>query len=369
MRIEKIETIPVKIPLKRVFGGSQYSVPSRCTVITRLYTDDGVVSEVYNGDNRNHGPEICKIVQDELAPLVLGEDATAIERLWAKMFPIAHTVRDRKVAMEAIACVDTALWDVAGRSQGVSVSKLFGGCRDRMPIISIGGYYEDGVTLDDYRREMEMLKERGMAGCKFKVGGLTPEKDLERVKAARDGAGPDFLLAVDANRGWDIDDAVRFARMIEPLDIMWFEEPVHWYDDAAGNAAVRRVASIPVTTGQSEITGHGIRRMIEADAIDFCNLDASESGGPTEWRRVAGMCAVNNIKMAHHEEGQIALHMLAGVPHGTFVECFADPDRDPIWDGMFVNRQPVKDGEIAVPTGPGFDIQLDWDMVKKYRID
>ena len=369
MRIEKIETIPIEIPLVRVFGGSKYSVPSRCTVVTQIHTDQGLVSEVYNGDNRTGGPAICKIIQEELAPLVLGEDARAIERLWQTMFPIAHLNRDRKLAMEAIACVDTALWDIAGKALGVNVCSLFGGARDRMPIISIGGYYEDGVTLDDYRREMEMLKSRGMAGCKFKVGGLTPEADLERVKAARDGAGPDFRIAIDANRGWSTEDAMRFARMVEPYDILWFEEPCHWYDDAVGNAEVRRATSIPITAGQSEITSHGVKRLIAAGGIDYCNLDASESGGPTEWRRAAGLCAVHGVKMAHHEEGQIALHMLAGVAHGSFVECFADPDRDPIWDGMYASRPPVKDGEIAVPTGPGFDIQLDWDMVKKYRID
>jgi D-galactarolactone cycloisomerase len=369
MRIEKIETIPVEIPLTRVFGGSKYAVPSRCTVITRIHTDDGLTSEVYNGDNRTQGPEICKIVQEELAPLVLGEDAMAVERVWEKMFPIAHYIRDRTVVMEAVACVDTALWDLVGKALGVSVSKLFGGFRDDMPIISIGGYYEDGKTLADYGTEMETLKQCGVAGCKFKVGGLTPEEDLARVKAARDGAGPDFLIAIDANRGWSTADAVRFARMVEPYDILWFEEPCHWYDDAAGNAEVRRASSIPIAAGQSEITSHGIKRLIEAGGIDLCNIDASHGGGPTEWRRTAGLCAVHGVRMAHHEEGQIALHTLSGVPHGSYVECFADPERDPIWDGMYANRPPIKDGKIAVPDAPGFGIELDWDMVAKYRID
>ena len=78
-----------------------------------------------------------------------------------------------------------------------------------------------------------------MAGCKFKVGGLSPQADAERVKAARKAAGPDFMLAVDANRGWTADEAIRFARLVEPLDIRWFEEPCHWYDDAAQMARVR----------------------------------------------------------------------------------------------------------------------------------
>src|SRR5438034_570604 len=98
-----------------------------------------------------------------------------------------------------------------------------------------------------------------MAGCKFKVGGLTPEQDAERVATARDAAGPDFILAVDANRGWSVEEAVRFARLVEHLDIRWFEEPCHWYDDVAMMARVRRATRIPITAGQSEITSRGVR--------------------------------------------------------------------------------------------------------------
>ena len=126
-----------------------------------------------------------------------------------------------------------------------------------LPLISIGGYYVDGKTLADYGREMEMYRDAGMAGCKFKVGGLSPEEDAKRVAAARKGAGPDFTIAVDANRGWTAADAARFAKLIEPHDIAWFEEPCHWYDDAAMMAQVRQASRIPVTAGQSEITSQG----------------------------------------------------------------------------------------------------------------
>ena len=144
MQIEKIEAIPVEVPLRKVFGGSQYQVASRCTVVTRLRVAGGLASEVYNGDNRAHGREIARIVEEELAPLLLGEDARNIERLWAKMFPLSYYNRDRKLVMEAIACVDTALWDLFGKAVGLNVATLLGGYRDRLPIIAIAGYYEDG---------------------------------------------------------------------------------------------------------------------------------------------------------------------------------------------------------------------------------
>lgn len=368
MKITGLEVIAVEIPLTRTFGGSRYSVASRCTLITRIETDAGLVSEVYNGDNRDHLREVAAIVTDELGPLIMGEEVHAIERLWKKMFRAAEWNRDRKLVMEAIACVDSALWDLVGKAAGVNVCRLMGGFRQELPIISIGGYYEEGKSLADLGREMENLRERGMAGCKVKVGGLDAEGDAARVAAARDGAGSDFMIAVDANRGWPLAEAIRFARLVERYDIAWFEEPCHWHDDARMMAEVRRATSIPINAGQSEATAAGVRRLVAAEAVDIVNFDASEAGGITEWRRAAALCQLHDISMAHHEEPQIAMQMLAAVPLGLCVECFADPERDPIWDKLIANRPQPKDGVIAIPQGPGFGLELDWGLVERYRL-
>ena len=368
VRVESVEAIPVEIPLTRNFGGSTYAVLKRSTVITRMRTDAGLVSEVYNGDNREHGLEITRLIHEALAPRVIGMSIFEGERVWETMFALSHASRDRKTLLEAIACVDCALWDLVGKALGKSVGTLLGGYRSRLPIISIGGYYMEGKTLADIGREMEAYRRAGMAGCKFKVGGLTPTQDAERVEVARRAAGPDFVLAVDANRGWSAQDAVRFARLIEPLDIRWFEEPCHWYDDAALMARVRQATRIPITAGQSEITSHGVRRLLEAGAVDLVNVDASECGGVTEWRRAAALCSAAGVDMAHHEESQIAQHLMAAVPHGTYAECFADPERDPVWQSMWANRPAIKDGMIEVSQDPGFGLVLDEAMIQRYRV-
>ena len=368
MKIHGIEAVAIEIPLKRNFGGSTYAVNRRCTVITRVRTDEGPASEIYNGDNREHGREIVRLIREELAPRVTGIAVQEVERAWHAMFALTHASRDRKTLLEAIACVDCALWDLTGKALGKNVAALLGGARGSLPIISIGGYYVEGKSLADIGREMERYRAAGMAGCKFKVGGLAPEEDAKRVQAARQAAGPGFMLCVDANRGWNAHDAIRFARLVEPLDIAWFEEPCHWYDDAALMARVRQAIRIPVTAGQSEITSHGVRRLVDAGAVDFVNYDVSEGGGATDWRRAAEICRSAGVRMAHHEESQIALQLLAGVPHGTYAECFADPDRDPVWQAMWENRPPVRNGCMDVPQEPGFGIKLDWKMVERYRI-
>ncbi len=370
MIVERIEAIPIEIPLSRVFGGSTYAVPTRCTVITRLTVRDGPTAEVYNGDNRSEGREIARLVEEVLAPLVVGRDIRDWRRIYDAMFArVPAAAMAPKLLLEAIACVDSAVWDGLGRIYGVSVARLMGGARDSLLIFSIGGYYEDGKTLDDLGREMRQLRGWGMAGCKVKVGGLTPEEDAERVIACREGAGPDFMLAVDANRGWDRRSAERFARLVEPLDIAWFEEPCHWFDDVSAMAALRNATSIPINAGQSEITAHGARRLVEAGAVDMVNIDASESGGPTAWLDAAAVCRLHDVRMTHHEEPQIALHLLAGTSNSFAVECFADPERDPIWPGMWLDPPELRDGRLHVSDRPGFGIRLDPEKVEAYRID
>src|SRR5262245_54397852 len=102
MRIHSLEAVPIDIPLTRNFGGSTYRVLKRSTVVTRLRTEDGLVSEVYNGDNREHGPEIVRLIHEELAPRVRGLSVQQDERVWEAMFALSHASRDRKTLMEAI---------------------------------------------------------------------------------------------------------------------------------------------------------------------------------------------------------------------------------------------------------------------------
>ena len=100
----------------------------------------------------------------------------------------------------ACACVDTAIWDAIGKALGQPLWRLWGGYRRAIPMISIGGYYGTGIPIAD---EIAEFRAMGLAGLKFKVGGLSPEEDAQRFREARDAAGPDFILAADANQGLD----------------------------------------------------------------------------------------------------------------------------------------------------------------------
>lgn len=366
MRIHSIETIPLRVPLPRTFKGSYYQMSSRCTIVTRLRTDEGIVGECYNGDEDDTQVAILRIIEEELAPRVIGRDVFNVEGCWEAMLPATYNIlRDRSLAMKAIACVDSAIWDAIGKAVDMPLYRLWGGYRDALPLIAIGGYY--GASPAELGAEMEFYRRLGLAGCKFKVGGAPVEEDVQRVRAAREAAGSDFILMVDANQGYTRDEAIRFCRLTADLNLRWFEEPCRWYDDRRAMRDVRFIGGLPVAAGQSEVARNGVRDLMIEGAIDVCNFDASWSGGPTEWRRVAGMAAAFGVQMGHHEEPQISAHLLAAIPHGTYVECF-HPDRDPLFWQLIANRPEPKNGLYAVPKGAGFGLELDADFVERYRV-
>jgi L-alanine-DL-glutamate epimerase-like enolase superfamily enzyme len=252
-----------------------------------------------------------------------------------------------------------------GKAVGLPIHRLWGSVTDSLPMSVIGGYYH----LDpDHTRETVAGYARRFAGMKFKVGGRTPAEDADRVWIAREAAGPDFALMVDANQGWDRAQAVEFGRRVADLDLRWFEEPCRWTNDRRWMRDVRLQTGIPVTAGQSEVTLGGLRDLVTEGAIDVSNFDASWAGGPTVWRKAAGLCAAFGVELGHHEEPQVASHLLASVPRHTFVECF-DEERDPFFWNLSDLHRFLRDGRLHLPDRPGFGIVLDWDYVDRHTVE
>lgn len=366
LTITRISTVALRAPLAADFRGSHYHMTNRATLVTRLHTAEGVVGEAYAGDEDATLLEIQRIVHEEISPRVVGLDAMAVERCWQAGFPATFDIlRDRRLGLVALAGIDAAIWDAVGKTLGVPLWKLWGGYRDRVPLIAIGGYYGD--PLGTIEEEIAAYVKLGLAGLKFKVGGRSPAEDAERVARARAAAPPGFLLAIDANQGYDVAEAVELGRRIEDLDIIWFEEPVMWDNDGRGMRDVRMRGPLPVCAGQSELSPAGCRDLMELGAIDFCNFDASWSGGPTAWRRMAAVAGTYGVRVGHHEEPQVASHLVASQAHGSVVECF-HPDRDPFWWNLIANRPPLEGGELVLSQEPGLGWRLDEDYVERHTV-
>jgi D-galactarolactone cycloisomerase len=376
LTIESIETIPLRVPLPFTYQGSYYRMRNRCTIITRVRTSEGIVGEAYNADEDEPlQSEIRAILHDELVPRVVGLDAFATERVWEAMLPATFDqLRPRWYAMQAMACIDTAVWDAVGKALDQPLWRLWGGYRDRVPMIGIGGYYiPDGEAAkgQEIEREIDFFQgEHGMVGMKFKVGARSPAEDAARLRRARDHAGEAFLFVVDANQGYTVPEALDFLAAVraEGIELRWFEEPTRWHADFRGLRDVRYRGNVNVAAGQSEISRVGMREMMAAGAIDVCNYDASWGGGPSEWRRIAALASAYDVQLGHHEEGQLAAHLLASQPHGTYVEAFS-PTRDPIFWQLLENRPALVDGAFPLPDRPGLGWVLDEAFIERYRVD
>ena len=376
LKIERVETIPLRVPLPFTYSGSHYRMRNRCTIVTRVYTSAGIVGEAYNADEDSPMQEqILQILHEEVAPRVSSLDELQTERCWEAILPPTFDqLRARWYAMQAIACIDTAIWDAVGKCLGQPLWRLWGGYRDRIPMIGIGGYYipdSPEAKGQEIEREIDFFKsEHGMVGMKFKIGGKPPADDAARLVRAKRHAGEDFLFIVDANQGYTVSEALAFLAAVRAvgIEVRWFEEPTRWHTDFRGLRDVRLRGNIPVAAGQSEISRVGMRELMVNGAIDVSNYDASWGGGPTEWRRVAALAASFDVQVGHHEEAQVGAHLLASVPHSTYVEAFS-PTRDPIFWNMIENRPKLVDGHFPLSQAPGLGWKLDAAFIERYRVD
>lgn len=377
MKITQVEVIPLIRKLESAFEGGTYRIVNRYTLVTRVYTDEGLIGEVFGGDEDATQDDVVRLIRDYFAPLLIGEDPRDVERLWEKMFATQvdlgnrglHVLdlRNRGSHMQAIAAVDNALWDLLGKLYGVPLYKLLGGCRDKVPVMAIGGYYKAGKGQNQLNEEMLHYRELGIHAVKFKVGRVSVKEDIERVSRVRDVVGDDFGIACDANQGWTPKQAIEFCRAAEGLKLLWIEEPVQWWDQVEGLKMVRDATSIPVNAGQGEITGYGCRDLIINKCVDILNVDVTIAGGVSEWKRVAAMAKLFHVQMAHHEEPQVALHLLASIPHSLYVEIFPSYERDPMWVDLPTQPARIHDGYMELPTGNGLGMALNEEIINKYR--
>lgn len=381
MKVTALETYFLSAPLPQVVRTSTAAISRVSEVIVKLTTDAGHV-----GIGEAHGPflfqgqEGLRVVNDILksvTPLVIGQDPFDGERIWQEIFGLTYTTvrgipplaRQQRQLVTALSAIDIALWDLRGKAIGRPVYALLGGAlRQRVPAYVTGFYYRDGEKTGDLVREAELYLQNGYKTVKVKVGGLTPEADAERVGVIRKAVGRDVKIMLDANGGWDLPTAVRAARLCEPHDIFWLEDPMPWFDEHHTLRRLKDETSIPIAAGETEYTPYGLRTMVAEGLVDYLIIDSTWAGGLTTWRKAAVMAELYQIPLAAHHDPQIHVHAVAASPTGFILESFADASRDPLWFELFRERPAIVDGFMALPDAPGLGLELREETLEKYGV-
>ena len=379
MKITDIEAIVLAWPPpEKHFWTALRPIGRVNELLVRVHTDNGIVGigeahsagmgfpGIYreNAQGEIEATGAAKLVAEVLKPLLMGEDPRDNERLWDKMFRLNHEIGwattgwGRPQIMTGIAGVDIALWDVKGKAANMPVYKLLGGTRDTVPCYVTGGYYQDGKTIADLVQECETYADMGYHAIKLKIGHVSVEEDVERVRAVRESLGPDMDLMLDVNEGYDVRTAIRAARLLEPFDIRWLEEPVHWYDRVEGLGKVAAATTIPIASGENAVHRWDARDLINRGGVKVMQFDSTRNSGVTECLKIAAMCSMNHVRLAPHHDPQVHGHLVAGLEVGEIVETFPTGDRDPIWEELFSVRPEIKNSEMKLLDRPGWGVEL-----------
>jgi L-alanine-DL-glutamate epimerase-like enolase superfamily enzyme len=358
VKIRSVEPFVLHVPVTgSQIADSTHTLTHWGVVGARIETEEGLVGHGFTGTHA-HLPSdqlVTRCIATCHAPLLVGEDAGDVHRLWRKLArdPALQWVGRAGITTLSLAAIDVALWDLKAKAAGVPLWKLLGGqVRPRVRAyntdigwLSIG----DERLVEGARRAVD----DGFTGIKIKVGS-TVERDLRRLEAVREAIGPAVTLAIDGNGKWDLATCLRFCRGAEPFDVFWFEEPL-WYDDVKGHAQLARASRIPVALGEQLYTADAFSEFFAQQAIHWVQPDVTRMGGLTEVLQVCEAAHAFRLPVAPHagDMSQVHVHLSYAHPACEVLEyipwikdCFTEPAE--VVDGHF--RLPQQPGAGTTPT-------------------
>ncbi|MRH28517.1 mandelate racemase/muconate lactonizing enzyme family protein [Microbacterium sp. SYP-A9085] len=361
MKIAKIAATWYQAPFARPIANSTFTYGASNKVVVRIHTDGGLV-----GTGWTNGTGLAMAIARDMGQRIVGRDA--LDRTAALAVLADDKVYGRGgLSAKSRSAIDIALWDLAGQVSGLSIHRMLGAHRDRVPAYVAGGYYAEGKDLSSLAEEALGALSLGARAFKMKIGLADPKRDLERVAAVRSAVGPDVALLVDANGGYDRATARLMADGLREFDVAWFEEPID-SRDVEGQAALRAAAGIPIASGESEHSLHEMGYAIRSRAMDVLNADAQCVDGITGWAVAAQMAAEEGIPVAPHGDQELHVHLAAAVPHGTFVEYYHGVNA--LREEMFVERLELNDdGTVSPPDRPGLGFVFDEERLARFRRD
>jgi len=359
-RIERVEILLVELVPKVVRTDAIQAFTSQETPIVRITDSDGASGAGYSYTIGTGGSSIVRLLHDHLAPALVGRDSALVEAIWKELFFKTHATAVGAITSLALAAIDTALWDLRCRRAGLPLHRMAGGAQARVPVYSTEGGW---LQLDDGALVEQALaaKEQGFKGCKVKIGRPSGQEDARRLAAVRDAVGPGFEVMTDANQAFTVDEAIRRARLLEPYDVAWLEEPLP-AEDLGGHERLARSTSLPLAVGESIYGISHLREYLQRGACSIVQADVARIGGITPWLKAAHLAEAFNTPICPHFLMELHVALAAAVPNGRWVEYI------PQLDDLTSGRVRIEDGHAVPSEEPGLGIAWDWPAIEGRRV-
>lgn len=371
MKITRIETIPICVPLKPEFairsgrGGAHVTSPF---LLVKVHTDAGVtgIGEAsctprWSGEDQVTG---AHLIHTYLEPLLVGEDPLEVELLTQK-FRLAFAAN-----LFTKSAVEMALWDIAGKAAGKPIYQLLGG---KMREVVPTKWSVSGVEPAGAAEIAKWAVAQGFQAMKVKVG-LEPDGDVVRVKAVREAIGPNIKLGVDANGGWTAETAIKTVKRLEEFGIYFVEQPVS-PEDPTQLAEVKRRIRLPVVADESIYTLQDAKTLALLDAAQVFSIYVGKAGGIGPAKKIAEFAESAGLKCTLGSNlelgvGSAAMLHLATAARGITAEEFPCDIIGPFFyeDDILREPLPLKPGEGRAGERPGLGVELDEEKVEKYRV-
>jgi L-alanine-DL-glutamate epimerase-like enolase superfamily enzyme len=361
MKITSVEatthSIPVHIPLLE-------SDLNRTIVFVRVETDEGISGYGLTGGIQRYG--VKEFINRELAPFLKDKNPLETEALWNQMYLTFNPRSQTGVWSSAVSAVDIALWDIKGKHYGEPVWRLLGGARKKVPAYITFGLLE--LDREQLVETAQRFVREGQDKLKMVVAvndAEDPAEDAARVRIVREAVGDKVQLMMDANYLFSFQHALKLAKLVEPFNISWFEEPLYG-NDVRLLATLRQRTSVPISAGQNEGSRFRHLELLMHGAVDILQPNVCYVGGFTEGAKVASLAQAFNILIAngggwpHHN-----MHLQAAMANGWRVEFHYVMWK--VGEAIFKDTPEPEKGWVALTERPGLGLEPKEDVLREYR--
>lgn len=376
----KVERIEIKsyecvFAPEQAYGMARTMNTRRVCSIIAVTTDQGIV-----GHGESSGP--LRPLREYLAiaaPFFIGQSVFDFEIIAAQVYNRLYHFGVQGQLTSCLGGISVALHDAIGKTLGVPVHDLIGGrANAKLACYATTGEFTARDTDGRLEAQLERVKARGFRIVKIKIG-KNPASDRDRVRIARQALGDDAILMVDVNGNYTPDIAYESIRRMEPYDIHFYEEPLP-PTDVRGYAELRAKSPIRIAAGEACYTVYDFKRLVDTHGADILQPAIMTCGGLGQAKAIAQLAAMNNLRIVPNGFGgavnwAATLHYVASLPISPFTSNVPYPNMieyhvgaNPFFETMLKTPYGIQNGEIAVPTGPGLGIEIDFAAIEPYAV-